>query len=227
MKRYLCCVALALCVSGSAYANKGGNLGKSGIDKLGHWLINNKAGQAGIALLLLGQVCFSGCGKGENPVASTETNTEVMAETQVVETTVQVISDYDGDNIYFKQGGAIFEGHVIEGISIDEVLVRLADGSEMVVDVNEIGGTLILDHPDVGTEVVMLGDRDKGEKLLQGEVAKVFTDGNHKIEIFSIGFIGGGGERLDVPRIRYENKDTDFKKGGFLTLDEFAEWLDN
>ena len=99
---------------------------------------------------------------------------------------MQVISDYDGDSIYFRQGATIYEGIVVEGVSLDEVLVRLADGSEMTINVDLIAGTLIPDHPDIGTRVVMLSNRDKGEETRIGEIEGVYTDGMRKIKFLSI-----------------------------------------
>ena len=178
------------------------------------------AGLLGIIFVCGG---ISGCDNGEDIVTPTET------ETEGVETTVPVISDYDGDSIYFKQGGTIYEGRVVEGVSADEVLVRFADGSEMVVDVDLIAGTWITRHPDVGTKVVMLGER-AGESTLDGEVVKVFSDGVRKIKIVIVTFVNKRFEWLEVPRIRYsleaQDKDDFLKGGGYLPAEEFAEWID-
>ena len=100
------------------------------------------AGLLGFFLICGG---ISGCDNGEDIVTPTET--------EVVETTGPVISDYDGDSIYFKQGGTIFEGHVLKGVSADEVRVLLDDRSEIVINVDRIRGTLLPDHPDLGTIV--------------------------------------------------------------------------
>ena len=32
---------------------------------------------------------------------------------------------------------------------------------------------------------------------------------------------------LDPKRIRYVHKNTDFRKGGYLTVEEYEKWLDN
>ena len=166
---------------------------------------------------------IGGCGGGD--VVTPPTETEVVEATETAEV-VEVMDRYDGDDIIFVQFGIVHEARVIEGVSKDEVRVRLADGSEQVVHEDSIAGTLIDDHPDIGIEVVMLGDLDKGERRLRGKVADVYG-AVRKIEISTVILMEGGREVLDVPRIRYERKDTDFEEGGYLTLDEFAEWLDN
>ena len=173
-----------------------------------------------ILLLTLTWGGFSGCG-GDEIVSPTET--EVVEVTEVTEVT----DLYDGDIIYFKQAGIIYEGRVVKGVSATEVLVRLADSSEMVIGVAHIGGKRIAAHPDLEVVVTILGDRDQGEKLLTGRIAGVYTDGMRKIKIINIEFMDGRREVLDVPRIRLVHKDTDFEDGGYLTLDEFVDWLDN
>ena len=141
---------------------------------------------------------------------------------KVAEEKVQVVTRFDGDSIYFKHDDTIYEGRVVEGVSPDEVLVALADGGEKVIYVDHIGGTLIADHPDIGVRVKLLGDRDKGESTLTGDITAGYTDGMRKIEIIAVHFIDGGFERLDVRPIRFVHVNTDFEDGGYLTLAEFA-----
>ena len=171
-----------------------------------------------ILLLTLTWGGFSGCG-GDEIVSPTET--EVVEVTEVTEVT----DLYDGDIIYFKQAGIIYEGRVVKGVSATEVLVRLADSSEMVISVAHIGGKRIAAHPDLEVVVKILGDRDQDEKMLTGRIAGVYTDGMRKIEIFAVKFMDGTFVRLDVPRIRLVDKDTDFEDGGYLTLEEYIELL--
>lgn len=220
-KRYLCCVALALCVSGSAYASK--NPASRGLmQKVKAGVIESKLGRSVLAGIAGGIIICSipGCGNGTNPVTPTET--ETVQVTEVTET-VQVVTHYDGDSIYFELDGTIYEGHVVEGVSADEVLVSVSDGSDMIINVNDIGGTVIADHPDLGVKVKLLGDRNKGERTLDGKIVDVYDDGVRKIEIFNVNFMDGGREFLDVPRIRFVDEDKDFEGGGFLTLEEFAD----
>ena len=193
--------------------------------ELTHRIANSKVARTTVAVLLgITVACggISGCDNGEDIVTETETE----AETEVVETTVQVIADYDGESIYFELAGTTKEGRVVVGVSLNEVLVRLADGSEMTINVDRIEGILIADHPDIGTEIVMLGDRDKGEETRIGEIEGVYTDGMRKIKLVSVQFIDNTAKKLDVPRIRFVHEDTKFEDGGYLTLDEFADWLD-
>ena len=173
-----------------------------------------------ILLLTLTWGGFSGCG-GDEIVSPTET--EVVEVTEVTEVT----DLYDGDIIYFKQAGIIYEGRVVKGVSATEVLVRLAGSSEMVIGVAHIGGKRIADHPDLEVEVVILGDPDQGESLLLCRIAGVYTDGMRKIKIITIEFRDGRREVLDVPRIRLVHKDTDFEDGGYLTREEFGRRILN
>ncbi len=165
---------------------------------------------------------ITGCGNGDGPVTPTETETGQVTET------VQVVTRYDGDNIYFELDGTFYEGRVVEGVSADEVLVSVSDGSDMIINVNDIGGTVIADHPDLETKVVLMGDRDKGERTLSGQIVSVYDDGVHKIRIHSVFDLEGNKKKLDVSRIRFVHEDADFEDGGgYLTLKEFSEWLEN
>lgn len=146
----------------------------------------------------------------------------------VLNYTVPRVEDrYDGDSIIFEQGGTIYEGRVLEGVSEDEVLVRLTDGSDEVVNVNDIAGTLIEDHADLEVIVKLLGDRDKGEKMRRGIITAVYDNGVRKIEIDAIDFVDGRRGWPDVPPIRFVHEDTHFNDGGYLTLDEFADIIFN
>ena len=192
-----------------------------GKDALARNVANSKPACMVAAGLLGITIACSGCGNGDGLITPTET--EVVEVTEVTEVT----DLYDGDIIYFKQAGIIYEGRVVKGVSATEVLVRLADSSEMVIGVAHIGGKRIAAHPDLEVEVKILGDRDQGEKLLTGRIAGVYTDGMRKIEIINIKFMDGRREVLDVPRIRLVHKDIDFEDGGYLTKAGFARLIAN
>jgi hypothetical protein len=188
---------------------------------LAHKLADSKLGRTAVAGFLgITLVCggISGCGNGDG----TPTETEVVSEVAV-----QVVDRYDGDSIYFELRGTIYEGLVIEGVSADEVLVSVVGHSDMVINIDDIGGTLIADHPDLGVKVKMLGDRTQGEKSLTGKIFAVYNDGVRKIEIHHIQFIDGTRENPDPRRIRFVAKDTDFEDGGYMTIDEFADLIRN
>ena len=162
-----------------------------------------------ILLLTLTWGGFSGCG-----------GDEIVSPTGTVEA-VEVTDRYVGDNIYFKVGGTFNEGYVVEGVSADEVKVRLDDRSTLTISVDSVRGTRIADHSDVRVQVVLLGDRSKNEKLLVGRIVDVFDDDMRKIKITSMDLMDGRFEGLDVPRILFVDEDTDFEDGGYLTLEEF------
>ena len=167
-----------------------------------------------ILLLTLTWGGFSGCG-GDEIVSPTGT---VEAE--------EVTDQYVGDNIYFKVGGTFNEGYVVEGVSADEVKVRLDDRSTLTISLDSVRGTRLADHSDVGVQVKLLGNQDKKEKILSGEIVDVFDDGMRKIEIFAVKFMDGTSVELDVRRIRFVDEDIDFGDGGYLTRDEFARLFD-
>ena len=101
-KHYLCCVALVLGLSGSAYASKGGKIGSRVKAEIGSKIVNSKLGRtimAGVFGLTI--ICSGGCGNGDGVVSPTETEAVQVAE---------VMEHYNGDNIYFEQGGTIYEG---------------------------------------------------------------------------------------------------------------------
>ena len=131
-----------------------------------------------ILLLTLTWGGFSGCG-GDEIVSPTGT---VEAE--------EVTDQYVGDNIYFKIDGTFNEGYVVEGVSANEVKVRLDDRSTITISLDSVRGTRIADHSDVGVKVKLLGNQDKKEKILTGKIVDVFDDGMRKIEIFAVRFMG-------------------------------------
>ena len=187
-----------------------------GKDELARNVANSKpaymvaAGLLGITIACTG---ISGC-DGDKNVISPDTTKGV-----------KVTDQYVGDNIYFKVGGTIYAGYVVEGVSADEVKVRLDDGNTKTISVDSVRGTRLADHSDVGVEVVMLGDRNKNEKLLLCRIVDVFDDGVRKIEIITIEFSDGGREVLGVRRIRFVDEDIAFKNGGYLTFEEYIEAL--
>lgn len=166
-----------------------------------------------VLVLCIALVCggISGCGNGDDVVTPTET--------------VEVVDRYNGADIYFTIGDTISEGRVVEGVSANEVRVTLADGSERVVNVDHIGGTLIADHPDLEAEVVLLADEQKGERMFAAVIVGVYDDDVRKIEIYATHFLEGGIERLDTRRIVFVSKDTAFEDGGYLTTDEYIHWF--
>ena len=166
-----------------------------------------------VLVLCIALVCggISGCGNGDDVVTPTET--------------VEVVDRYNGADIYFTIGDTISEGRVVEGVSANEVRVTLADGSERVVNVDHIGGTLIADHPDLNTRVVLLGDQDKGEFSLGGDITAVYDDGTRKIKLFMVRYTDGTLTDLDTERIRFVHKDADFEDGGYLTVEDYEKWL--
>ena len=168
---------------------------------------------AGLLGLIIACGGLSGCDSDDSVSES------VTAEGEAV---VEVTDRYVGDNVYFKIGDTIYGGKVVEGVSANEVKVRLDDRSDMVVSVDRIGGTLLADHSDVGVEVIMLG-RKQGEKKLYGKIVGVYDDGMRKIKVTRILFMDGRHELLDVPRIRFVHRDTEFENGGYLTREELAD----
>ena len=174
--------------------------------KLG-WMV--VAGLLGITLLCTGL----GCGNDDG-VTSTETET------------VEVTNRYVGEDVYFEMDGSFLEGYVVEGVSADEVNIRLDNNSEMTISIDSIKGTLLDDHPDLGIRVVMLGDREKGELSIGGDIIAVYDDGMRKIKFFLVRYTDGTLTDLDTERIRFVHEDADFEEGGYLTAEEYRKWLD-
>ena len=166
-----------------------------------------------ILLLTLTCIGISGCG-----------GDEIVSPPGTVEA-VEVTDQYVGDNIYFKIDGTFNEGYVLEGVSANEVKVRLDDRSTLTISLDRVRGTRIADHSDVGVQVFLLGDRNKGEERLVGRIVDVFDDGMRKIEIVNVKFMDGRREVLDIRPIRFVDEDTDFEEGGYLTLEEFFRFI--
>ena len=182
----------------------------------------SKLRQMGMAgLLILGLICggISGCGTEDSDKPTSPVDEPVVVQTEPDE--VHITDLYVGDSIIFEEGGTVYEGLVIDGVSNDEILVRLTDGSEEVINHKRIDGTLIANHPDLETGVVMLSERE-GERILAGKIVGTYDDGTRKIEILEVKLLDGRREILDVPRIRFVHEDTKYRDGGYLTLDEFA-----
>ena len=177
-----------------------------------------------VAWVLCITIAFAGVGCDTGDDVFTPTEPEVVEPTVPV---VEVVDRYDGTDILFEEKGIIYEALVIEGVSEDEVLVRLVDDSREVISVDSIAGTSIDDHPDLEAEVKLMGNQNKDESNLTGEIVAVYDNGVRKIEIFAVKFMDGRFERLDVPRIRLVHEDTHFNDGGYMTLDEFADDIRN
>ena len=176
-------------------------------DRLG-WMV--VTGLLGVTLLCTGL----GCGNGDDAATPTETET------------VAVTNRYVGEDVYFEMDGSFLEGSVVEGVSADEVSIRLVDNSEMTISINSIKGTLLSDHPDLGIRVVMLGDREKGELSIGGDITAVYDDGVRKIKFFLVKYTDGTLTDLDTERIRFVHEDVDFEEGGYLTVEAYEKWLD-
>ena len=155
----------------------------------------------GLTVEAFGDVTFSVAGSvvtitggfppgGEKIVLTWDGGTKVLTYT-VPEPEVEFpkTDRYVGENIIFVLGGSFYEGFVIKSVSEDEVLVRLADGEEMVFDVIRVRGTLIDDHADIDTKVVLLADRDKNEDTFLGRIVAVYDNGVRKIRITTITFV--------------------------------------
>ena len=164
-----------------------------------------------ILLLTLTWGGFSGCG-----------GDETVSPPGTVEA-VEVTDRYVGDNIYFKVGGTIYAGYVLEGVSANEVKVRLDDRSTMTISLDRVRGTRLADHPDLGTSVIMLGDRDQDEKIVRGKIEGVYSDGMRKIELLTASLLDGTRVKLDGSR--FVDEDVDFEEGGYLTLEEFFRFI--
>ena len=188
----------------------------------------------GLTVEAFGDVTFSVAGSvvtitggfppgGEKIVLTWDGGTKVLTYT-VPEPEVEFpkTDRYVGENIIYSQGGSVYEGRVVKGVSEDEILVRLTNGSEEVIRVARVGGTLIPDHADIGTEVVMLGDRDKDEDIFLGEIAAVYDSDVRKIRIHSVFTVQNKKKKLDVPRIHFVHEDTDIEDGGYITSEEFG-----
>lgn len=163
-------------------------------------------------VLCITVVCTGlGCGNGD----------DVVTETEMVEVT----NRYVGEDVYFEMDGSFLEGYVVKGVSANEVLVRLADSSEMTINLDSIKGTRLDDHPDLNTRVVLLGDQDKGEFSLGGDITAVYDDGTRKIKLFMVRYTDGNLTDLDTERTRFVHKDADFEEGGYLTVEDYEKWL--
>ena len=197
-----------------------------------------------VALMLgitLAYGSISGCGKADGPVTPTETE-GVSTETVVVEPTVRVNENFDGESIYFELGGTTYEGRVVEGVSADEVRVSLADGNEKVINVDRIAGTLLDDAPDIGRWVVMWGGelgitffgagKQRARSEMWGQIVSAYSDGMRKIRlrfeylVWDRGGLGvdageemGGGRGIVVEPIQFKNKNENPRR--YISLLEY------
>ena len=182
-------------------------------------IVNSKLARTTVAVLLgITVACggISGCDNGEDIV--TETETEV----------VEVTDRYNGEGIYFKIGDTFYDGRVVEGVSTDEVLVRLADGSEMTINLDLIRGTLLADQPDVGTYVfllVMVVRPDSDPDLFWGQfmratIEAAYSNGMRKIMFH--GCFDKNEKWHDLSGISFVHEDTKWQDGGYLTRDQLA-----
>ena len=187
-------------------------------------IVNSKVARTTVAVWLgITVACggISGCDNGEDIVTETETETEV----------VEVTDRYNGEGIYFKIGDTFYDGRVVEGVSTDEVLVRLADGSEMTINLDLIRGTLLADQPDVGTQVyllMMVVRPDSDPDLFRGEfmaatIEAAYSNGMRKIMFH--GCFDKNGKWHDLPGISFVHEDTKIQDGGYITLEQLQSLI--
>ena len=96
------------------------------------------------------------------------------------EAILQSGSDHDdiGKSVYlFGDDGEAYLGYVLgsgyfTGTHSFHHLVRLADGTEEIVHDERIGGTMILDSPDLGVPVEIIGDRT--DDILTGVIKSAY-----------------------------------------------------
>ena len=149
-----------------------------------------------------------------------------------------VIDRYNSASIYFKIGDTFYERRVVEGVSADEVLVRLADGSEMTINVDRIGGTLLADQPDIGSEVFLLPEKvipddlpdpevdGKLDSTLIATMEAVYSNGMRKLKLLGVWIDVGGRIRFfDTPGIYFVHEDTKFQDGGYVTREELGRMI--
>ena len=165
---------------------------------------------------ILALMLMVGC-RGDDVVTPTET--------EVPEPTVSVIDIFDGKNIYFELSGITYEGRVVEGVSADEVLVRVTaghfTGSDMIINVDRIGGTLLADQPEIDTEVLVLIEYalpeadvdDLGVRDMVAIITAVYSNGMCKLRL--LGTHDAKGKWVRLTGIYFVHEDTDFESGGY------------
>ena len=161
-------------------------------------------------LMVGSSLLYAGCGGDESVSEMPEVVDDSTPEV------VEITNSYEGDDIYFEVDGIFYEGHVTAHVSADEIHVLLDDHSKMVISIEQMGASLIADHPDVGVEVVLQSDRD-GEILQYGSILAGYGNGTRKIKIDKVELVDGEIADLDPPRILYVHEDAGFLEGGVAT----------
>ena len=75
--------------------------------------------------------------------------------------------------------------------------------------------------------MVLLDDENENVKTFTGEIVDVFDDGMRKIKILGFTHVDNSFFVLDGLLIFFVDEDTDFVDGGYLTVDEFFNLINN
>ena len=94
-------------------------------------------------------------------------------------------ADIVGQHVHAVVDGQSHLGYVSQANSIDEVILTLYSGRELVVTVDQVSGTIYRVHNDLGKSV-FLPSIDEGNKLIiamHGLVTSVYSDGYYQVMV--------------------------------------------
>ena len=158
------------------------------------------------ALIACGSLTMTGCEEGQ-------------ALLRVVDTEYSDRSDeLAGQYVTFYIEGDLYEGYweiTLDGL----LLIEIDDGYGKIVLLEHMTGQAILNHPDIGAEVVIYDIRNGHEVDKYGEVVEVYDNGFYIIEINEIAYVHNN-HSIFVNETVLANSAVLPEDGGFEFLDD-------
>ena len=88
-------------------------------------------------------------------------------------------ADIAGQHVHAIVDGQSYLGHVSQVVSSDEITLSLYSGTELVVTLAEVSGTIYLAHEDLGKAVILPSE----DLTMHGLVTSVYSDGYYQVMV--------------------------------------------
>lgn len=94
-------------------------------------------------------------------------------------------ADIVGQHVHAIVDDQSYLGHISQANSIDEMILTLYSGEELVVGLDDVSGTIYRVHEDLGRSVFLppMDEQDKLMVVMHGLVTSVYSDGYYQVMV--------------------------------------------
>ena len=125
-----------------------------------------------------------------------------------------------GQEVTFYIDNQLYEGYW--EVTLDgQLLIEIDDGYGKIVLLEHMTGRLIPNHPDIGVEVVIQGQRNGKDVDKYGTVLEVYDNGFYVIDIYEIIYINSGQSVRNSNQRLLINQSVLPEDGGIQFLDDY------